>query len=89
MQRQAIEMALSPSVPAGPAVVARRASEDAAFQADRARARITQLEAALAEAQARVANEAAAARRQAAVTARDVVIERFRAGEYDELRQQG
>src|SRR4051794_13373536 len=75
LQREATAMALSPTVPAGPAGVARGTAADAGFAADRAQARIAALEGALAEARTRVAAEAAAARRQAAVTARDVALE--------------
>ena len=45
--------------------------------------RIATLEEALAEAQARVANEAAQAKRQAAIVARDIIVERFKI-EFDE-----
>src|SRR4051794_9417769 len=83
LQREATEIALSASGPAGPDAVARQAAVDAGFQAGRARVRIATLEGALSEAQARVAREQAQAKRQAAVPARDVVIERIRA-EYDE-----
>lgn len=83
LQRQATEMALSPSVPAGPAGVARGTADDAGFQADRARVRIAMLEGALAAARSRVAREQAEARRRVAAAMRDAVVERFQR-EYDE-----